>query len=515
VERKIRLEVPTSLTPEQLQSEVNQRYTTVAEPLANVDLHFYDTFDWRLYRRGLVLCRDEKTYSLLSREATEPLFTVLCNANAKPRFWQDFPPGPLRNQLSSHLGIRALLHLTSIRKRIQAFWVVNQQRQSVLKIALENVWSVHRSEPIFLQKALVIQPIANFRKELQDLRDQMRSLGIEKEASDEFLLALATIDMEPGAYSSKIKVKLEPEMPARLAACKILQQLLQTIQQNEKGICLDIDTEFLHDFRVAVRRTRSAITQMRGVFPPEIIKTYKQRFSVLGRATNRLRDLDVYLLKRDSYQALLVADLRPGLDLVFRTYAAERRQEQAKVVQLLQASDYQFLLQDWDRILTQAAQNELLPGDTSHEPVLLLARRFIQKQHRKVVKACRKIDATTQDQDIHRLRIEAKKLRYLMEFFASLFAPKPTAQLIKELKKVQDSLGDFNDFSLQQVELVRHLQEVKGRSRLSLLHAAALGGLITHLHVKQQAIRADFSRIFKVFSSKETTDLFKQTFGEE
>lgn len=513
MERKIRLEVPSSLTPEQLRSQVVQWYTTVVEPPVTGEQRFYDTFDWRLYRRGLVLCRGEQDYHLLSRESSEPLFSVHCNAGAKPRFWQDFPPGPLRNQLSTHLGIRALLHLTSIRKHIHSFWVLNQQRQSILKIVLEDVWSVHKPEPVFLQKALTVLPLANFREELNVFRAQLGSLGIQREAADEFLAALTLIGVEPGAYSSKLRIRLEPEMHARPATCVIFRHLLRTIKQNEKGILLDIDTEFLHDFRVAVRRTRSAITQIPGVLPPEITNSYKKRFTALGRTTNRLRDLDVYLLKKESYKARLVPDLRPGLDLAYRTFAAERRHEQAKVVQELKQESYHDLLHDWDSILAQAAGDELPPSPLSSAPILLLARRFIQAQYRKVGKSCRQIDATTPDRDIHRLRIETKKLRYLLEFFASLFPAQQTTDLVKELKKVQDSLGDYNDLSMQQVELTRQLEGIKGRSKFSLLQAAAVGGLITQLNVEQQVIRADFPRILKIFGSKQTAKQFSQTFG--
>ena len=48
-------------------------------------------------------------------------------------------------------------------------------------------------------------------------------------------------------------------MPAGEAAAAILLRLLDTIDANVAGVLADIDTEFLHDLRVSVRRTRSAL----------------------------------------------------------------------------------------------------------------------------------------------------------------------------------------------------------------------------------------------------------------
>ena len=48
-------------------------------------------------------------------------------------------------------------------------------------------------------------------------------------------------------------------MPAGAAAAAILLRLLDTIDANVAGVLADTDTEFLHDLRVSVRRTRSAL----------------------------------------------------------------------------------------------------------------------------------------------------------------------------------------------------------------------------------------------------------------
>ena len=95
------------------------------------------------------------------------------------------------------------------------------------------------------------------------------------------------------------------------------------MRQNEAGIRADWDTEFLHDFRVAIRRTRSALSQIKGVLPVDAVEHFKDAFRELGRSTNRLRDLDVYLLEEETYRAMLpaVATTRTGR----RVFALKKR----------------------------------------------------------------------------------------------------------------------------------------------------------------------------------------------
>jgi len=62
-----------------------------------------------------------------------------------------------------------------------------------------------------------------------------------------------------------------------------------------------------------------------------------------------------------------------------------------------------------------------------------------------------------QYQVIHQLRINCKKLRYLMEFFTLLLPPAEIKKLIRSLKMLQDNPGNFNDYSVQQQFLEKTL----------------------------------------------------------
>ena len=91
---------------------------------------------------------------------------------------------------------------------------------------------------------------------------------------------------------------------ANVVASILLHQL-DVMEHNESGVTNNIDSEFLHDFRIAVRRTRSALGQIKGVFDDEVLAKYKKEFAWLGAMTTPARDLDVMLLEFKKYQSML------------------------------------------------------------------------------------------------------------------------------------------------------------------------------------------------------------------
>jgi CHAD domain-containing protein len=100
-----------------------------------------------------------------------------------------------------------------------------------------------------------------------------------------------------------------------------------------------------------------------------------------------------------------------------------------------------------------------------------LTRRW-RKVHKKG-KALTKLDARSRN----KLRIQAKKLRYGAEFFASLFSRKRAAerrqQFLVSLKCLQDALGDLNDIAVHE-ERIAAIGMDHGRSNPQRVFAAGL-----------------------------------------
>ena len=119
--------------------------------------------------------------------------------------------------------------------------------------------------------------------------------------------ALAAAGQRSEAYSNKITVRLTPGMPARAALQAVLLQLLDTLEANVPGTIRGIDTEFLHDLRVSVRRTRSALKLAGDALPASLPARFRPAFKWLGDLTTPTRDLDVYLLSYGEMAEALVS----------------------------------------------------------------------------------------------------------------------------------------------------------------------------------------------------------------
>ncbi|NIQ15515.1 MAG: CHAD domain-containing protein, partial [Candidatus Dadabacteria bacterium] len=91
-----------------------------------------------------------------------------------------------------------------------------------------------------------------------------------------------SLDKTPGEYSSKLEINLDRDMPSHTALSSALIYNLDIMEKNEIGIMEDIDIEFLHDFRIAGRRSRSVLGQVRDVFPRSPLGRYKNFLSWLS-----------------------------------------------------------------------------------------------------------------------------------------------------------------------------------------------------------------------------------------
>ncbi|MCH8874909.1 CHAD domain-containing protein [candidate division KSB1 bacterium] len=358
---------------------------------------------------------------------------------------------------------------------------------------------------------VTLEPVRGYRKYQREVSQFLSNLGKKREAIKIFSMVLSAAGEQSGDYSSKLHIRLQSGMSAKQATVIILKRLLELMRQNEPGIKTDIDTEFLHDYRVAVRRTRSALTQIKGIFPEEIVRRFKKDFAAVGKSTNQLRDLDVYLLNKERFKAMLPEEQRPKLEPLFQFLEAERKKQHHEFVQALNGASYNEMLTQWETLLNTTESGEE-KAKNANKPVVSLARKFICKQYHQVMNLGNVIDDSTPDEELHKLRIECKKLRYLLEFYAALFPQKEMAFLIKQLKSLQDNLGEFNDLCVQQPELKKFMDRVIPSHNESIATAVAIGGLIANLYHRQQQVRMAFSQKFQEFSQQENAELYQKLF---
>src|SRR5262249_50822313 len=144
---------------------------------------------------------------------------------------------------------------------------------------------------------------------------------------------------------------------ADVGARQIHRALLHVVVANEPGLRANLDTEFLHDFRVALRRMRSLLSQIKQVFPDDVVEHFSNEFSWIGRVTGPSRDMDVLLLALRSKTDIAPGDMQALTAFVEQT----RQQEHRRVVEALDSERYRRLVTQWEAFLEQPAQHEQEP----------------------------------------------------------------------------------------------------------------------------------------------------------
>ena len=113
---------------------------------------------------------------------------------------------------------------------------------------------------------------------------------------------------------------------------------------------------------------------------------------------------------------------------------------------------------------------------------------------------------------MHELRISCKKLRYLLEAFRTLFPAKDVEQAIRQLRKLQNVLGDIVDYQVQQQYLSQWQENFPGKQHRGV--KAAMDYLGKVYARREKATKKEFQRYYGAFVSVENRELFKTLCGK-
>ncbi|WP_319523789.1 CHAD domain-containing protein [uncultured Desulfosarcina sp.] len=500
---------PDSNARDALVNKLADRFFGIRETSSADSFEVLDTFDWRLFTKGWLMIRSADAYRTIDIHTGRYVDTLAFKSGKRPTFAWDFPESELSKALEPVMEMRALMPLGRVECQCIRHELLNNDEKIVARLAIET-YRLDTGEAAI--EHCRIEPVRGYAKDTKLVLACLREMGLEPARQSAVLTLLEKNGFSPGAYSSKVDIALKPEMPAAEAVRCIMQQLVAVMHQNLPGVREDIDSEFLHDFRVSVRRARSLLGQMKGVLDARTTADLTTRLKDMGAATGNLRDLDVYLLKKDAYTKMVPDDLKPGVARLFSALQQRRRYAKTRMVKRMATAEFASDMKVLDAFVRsdRPAESE---APAANRPIGEMAREAIDKRYRRIVKKGRKITAATPDEELHRLRIDCKKLRYLLEFFTSLFPEDQMKILIKQLKQLQENLGDFNDLSVQQEFLTDYLQGVAPKSPQEILLAAAIGGLITRLKIEHQQVRSQFLSVFTGFDDMENRKRFKTLFA--
>jgi len=231
---------------------------------------------------------------------------------------------------------------------------------------------------------------------------------------------------------------LEPDMDCATAARRIVEHGVNLVLANLAGSAAGDDLEFVHQSRVALRRTRSALRLFevaRGAGDP-----VARNLRWMAQRYGQLRDWDVMVTQwlPALARAIELAEHDDWARLMQRAerQRAQRRRRLSEALSSPRFARAALCLLQW-------AQSAPAPGAS----LQALAPAALGRGHRRLLAAGRGLPDLPAP-DMHRLRILAKRQRYALELLSPMVGRSAPARTLKQLSRLQQTLGEANDFQV-------------------------------------------------------------------
>lgn len=217
----------------------------------------------------------------------------------------------------------------------------------------------------------------------------------------------------------------------------LASQGLQMWQANLMGALTSPDPEFVHQFRVSLRRLSSLVKVFKPALPGRYQARWTKRVKDMSQITGDVRDLDV--MRAGIVEPMLRSDAPEIHAQAKAVLAALDNAKQETTEQVTQ-------LQYGGPVLLFARDLQELDTDDFPKNLPRFAEKQISGLHRTAVKRLAKTLKAPTPESAHRFRIALKHLRYSCEFFAPLFDNDEMVEYAKAIAGLQDAFGFINDF---------------------------------------------------------------------
>jgi len=462
-----------------------------------------DTFDGRLHAAGIrIEVHTDGGIVRLVVAGGGPAPAQM-DLDGVPAVAADLPAGPIRSRLAPILDVRALVARVTLATRQATAIRRNGEGKAVVRVALQDELTLAAGARLSVPWAAEVTALEGYPRAFRQAQELLASLGLDRRPGDVLGLAAEDAGVDPCGFVDSPTVSLDPAELAVAGFRRVLSNLSATIDANWQGTVDDVDPEFLHDLRVAVRRTRSVLTHGKQVLPAGARDHFGGEFRWLGTVTGPARDADVYVIEWPGYVSPLDPASVRALAPVIGHIEGRRAIEHSVLAGHLTSPRYQGLMAGWRAWLDGPVESAALAKRSNRALGLVVASRLAEAQARLLARG-RGIGPATPAEELHELRKDAKRLRYLLECFGGLLPAATRKPYVQRLKALQDNLGEHQDTEVHTAQLRSISQELQGAPGMTPETLLAMGRLTELFEQRRQVARSLFAERFKSYDAKPT-----------
>lgn len=211
--------------------------------------------------------------------------------------------------------------------------------------------------------------------------------------------------------------------------------LLKLMMYYKDDYLKTLNDESMHQFRINLRKTRSLLKLIGSVFDKEIVDYFCTEFKKLANATNKIRDIDVFLDYIKNLKGLR------SCKAILRNSKNRQIQEFKKILE-----DKKILFEEWSILLKE--NSDFYKGENYNEKLKKLVSKALRLQMVRLQKRLFYLNDECKNSYFHKTRIEFKKFRYLVDMYKNLYSDEKILKLISKSKNMQELFGELQNLDL-------------------------------------------------------------------
>lgn len=343
--------------------------------------------------------------------------------------------------------------------------------------------------------------------DLRAIGEGLAPYKLEPQPTSKFERVLALLDENDPAPAPKRKRKapaVRADEPMVEAGRRILKFHYKRMRANEAGTLEGRDSDALHRMRVATRRQRAAFRIVAPYFRRKVVRPFRNELRTAAGCLGAVRDVDVLIEAATRYRDSLAATAARSFDPLLEDWQERRRAAQDQLTTYLNGKDYRAFIDRYKAFLSEAGAGVRNP-ESSEAVEPLLVRQALPAavwDHYGRVRAYETVLGWASLETLHTLRIEAKRLRYLLEFFADALGP-GSAPAIRALVGLQDHLGELHDADTA-IGMIRDFLSRGAKRSIDLAVADAARDYLEVMQVRVRALQRGLTRPWQRVASRRT-----------